>query len=108
MKYTNIQNATVFLGKYIKQIRNYRFNYLNTQLISLLLGFFLATALSTIPAQTGDWGIIAAAIIVSLSELTSKLIYKHVHLNRLISSSLNCIRIGIIYGLFVDAFKLGS
>nr|YP_009732430.1 hypothetical protein [Gracilaria textorii]QHS71015.1 hypothetical protein [Gracilaria textorii] len=70
----------------------------------------MSTVFSTIPSQTGDWGIIAASIIVAVNEIISKNIYKYVKKNhdffRLYV--LNYIRIGIIYGLFVDAFKLGS
>nr|YP_010197754.1 hypothetical protein LK367_pgp145 [Gracilaria isabellana]YP_010198749.1 hypothetical protein LK101_pgp143 [Gracilaria tikvahiae]UAD86170.1 hypothetical protein [Gracilaria isabellana]UAD87982.1 hypothetical protein [Gracilaria tikvahiae]UAD88185.1 hypothetical protein [Gracilaria tikvahiae] len=70
----------------------------------------MSTVFSTIPSQTGDWGIIAASIIVAVNEIISKNIYKHLKKNHK-SFRLyvfNYIRIGIIYGLFVDAFKLGS
>nr|YP_009511012.1 hypothetical protein [Hydropuntia rangiferina]AXI96685.1 hypothetical protein [Hydropuntia rangiferina]UAD87368.1 hypothetical protein [Hydropuntia rangiferina] len=72
--------------------------------------FFLSTVLSTIPSQTGDWGIIAGSLIVTLNEIFSKQIYKYLKKNYKlpILRILNCIRIGVIYGLFVDAFKLGS
>nr|YP_010195911.1 hypothetical protein LK221_pgp144 [Gracilaria bursa-pastoris]UAD83308.1 hypothetical protein [Gracilaria bursa-pastoris] len=70
----------------------------------------MSTVFSTIPAQTGDWGIIAASIIVAVNEIISKNIYKNVKKNHKFFPLylLNYIRIGIIYGLFVDAFKLGS
>jgi hypothetical protein len=95
---------------------NYDLNSLGIQLLNILLGFFAATALSTIPAQTGDWGIVAAAIIVTNQEIISKIIYKYKSLkpvrhNFFITIFLkycNNIKIGILYGLFVDAFKLGS
>jgi len=70
--------------------------------------------LSTVPAQTGDWGIIAGSIIVTLNEIISQIIYSYKdnsgnNTNRLsILEIINSIKIGIIYGLFVDAFKLGS
>lgn len=81
-----------------------------------MIGFFIATALSTIPAQTGDWGIVAAAIIVTNQEIISKIIYQYKNLTILPKESIiteifkqcNNIKIGILYGLFVDAFKLGS
>lgn len=91
-------------------------NYISLQLLSFLIGFFIATALSTIPAQTGDWGIVAAAIIVTNQEIISKVIYKYKTFKVVPKSSIitellkqcNNIKIGILYGLFVDAFKLGS
>jgi len=74
-----------------------------------MMGFFISSILSTIPAQTGDWGIISAAIIVTFNETLSKLIYgRKVYKNIILINLINQIRIGIIYGLFVDAFKLGS
>ena len=85
-------------------------------MLSILIGFFIATALSTIPAQTGDWGIVAAAIIVTNQEIISKVIYQYRTLKVIRKDSVitkflkqcNNIKIGILYGLFVDAFKLGS
>nr|WGH13059.1 hypothetical protein Ycf20 [Echinothamnion sp.] len=65
--------------------------------------------LSTIPAQTGDWNIVSGSIIITLNELVNKFVYtkKNIH-EFLILKLINNIKIGIIYGLFVDAFKLGS
>nr|WGH13852.1 hypothetical protein Ycf20 [Lophurella pseudocorticata] len=65
--------------------------------------------LSTIPAQTGDWNIISGSIIVTVNELINKFVYKTKNVDKLLILKLiNNIKVGIIYGLFVDAFKLGS
>nr|YP_009313875.1 Hypothetical protein ycf20 [Hommersandiophycus borowitzkae]SCW22129.1 Hypothetical protein ycf20 [Hommersandiophycus borowitzkae] len=90
---------------------NTKINTLSLSILYMLLGFFISNALSTIPGQTGDWGIIAAAIIVTVYERISQYTYpldfkkgvSQVFVNRI-----NYIKIGILYGLFVDAFKLGS
>lgn len=87
---------------------NYQINAFRCKLISLLLGFFIATVLSTMPAQTGDWGIIAASIIVTFNEIVSKLVYNRQKNKFTLLIIINNIKIGIVYGLFVDAFKLGS
>ena len=95
---------------------DYDFNALGCHLLSTLLGFFAATALSTIPAQTGDWGIVAAAIIVTNQEIISKIIYQYKNIQykhqifffTSLLRNCNSLKIGILYGLFVDAFKLGS
>lgn len=116
MPQTNLEIQSRTIIHFISQFTNYRSTYLSLQLLSLLLGFFISTALSTIPAQTGDWGIIAAAIIVTNQEIISKITYqKNIRSNYksiLIIETFfrycNNIKIGIIYGLFVDAFKLGS
>nr|YP_010203985.1 hypothetical protein LK038_pgp196 [Ahnfeltia fastigiata]UAT97654.1 hypothetical protein Ahn.fas.Ore.pt_015 [Ahnfeltia fastigiata] len=111
---TSIQFLIRFISESFRSALSSQLNNLSTQLISLLLGFFIATAISTMPAQTGDWGIIAAAIIVTINEIISKLTYQNKSISKrydytiLLYKSLNSIKIGIIYGLFVDAFKLGS
>lgn len=84
---------------------------LSLKIINLLLGFFIATILATIPGQTGDWGIIGSSIIVGCGECISKYVYQKRSKNLKLKkyySILNDIKIGTIYGLFVDSFKLGS
>lgn len=115
---TNLKIKIYQINKQLENLQNYELNLLGFQLLNVLLGFFAATALSTIPAQTGDWGIVAAAIIVTNQEIISKIIYQSKYLNKnlyynhnVIHKFLkycNSIKIGILYGLFVDAFKLGS
>lgn len=92
----------------IKHSLKSRLNYVSLQLISLFLGFYIATIISTIPSQTGEWGIIAGAMIVTFNESLSKIIYSFKNGRTIFIYIINCIKIGIIYGLFVDAFKLGS
>lgn len=51
----------------------------------------------------------SGSIIVTLNEITNKKIYSNKNINQhFIVQLLNNVKIGIIYGLFVDAFKLGS
>nr|YP_009541598.1 hypothetical protein [Synarthrophyton chejuense]AYR05607.1 hypothetical protein [Synarthrophyton chejuense] len=112
MKYipkTNLEIQTNLTFYYFSNFINYKLNYLSIQLLNILLGFFISTTLSTISAQTGDWGVIAAAIIVTNQEIVSKIIYKYTIINQIKwLTYCNSIKIGILYGLFVDAFKLGS
>lgn len=120
MKYipkTNLEMQLNLNFSYFMKYLNFKLSYLSIQLLNILLGFFISTTLSTIPAQTGDWGIIAAAIIVTNQEIISKVVYqkhriyyfrnKHLTLQTWLKYC-NSIKIGILYGLFVDAFKLGS
>lgn len=87
----------------------YKFTNFSLNIVSLLLGFYLSTILSTIPAQTGDWNIINASIIITINEVFSKFFYSFYKKRKPILMDItNSIKIGIIYGLFVDAFKLGS
>ena len=49
------------------------------------------------------------SIIVTLNEITNRQIYSDKKMKKEVFTQLiNNIKIGIIYGLFVDAFKLGS
>lgn len=113
---TNLKNKILAIQTQIKALLYYKLNSVGIQVLNTLLGFFAATALSTIPAQTGDWGIVAAAIIVTNQEIVSKIIYQYKDLRYSVKTPLitiflkhcNNIKIGILYGLFVDAFKLGS
>nr|YP_010903438.1 hypothetical protein REP88_pgp137 [Hypnea cryptica]WCH55891.1 hypothetical protein [Hypnea cryptica] len=96
--------TTIISSKYL----NDQFRYIKCKIICLLFGFFIATILSTVSAQTGDWSIIAAAIIIAYNEIISKIVYRRKNNNFIIFTIINNLRIGIIYGLLVDAFKLGS
>lgn len=89
--------------------------YFSCNLIALLLGFFFANALATLPGQTGEWGIVVSGLLVATTELVSKLVYtidiSLTYINKrrfLFFSLLNNVKLGIIYGFFVDSFKLGS
>ncbi len=79
-------------------------------LISLLLGFFLGNAISTISGQAAYWDVVAAAIVVTLVELINRLAYGAAEPVRraLPTEALNAIKIGIVYSLCLEAFKLGS
>lgn len=92
----------------------YSIGYTAIKVVNLLIGFFLSTVLTTIVGQTGDWAIIAGAIVVTYIELFSKWIYtsnllsNQIVILNIFFSNVNSLRIGILYGMFVDAFKLGS
>nr|YP_010337343.1 hypothetical protein MW436_pgp131 [Pulvinaster venetus]UNJ16928.1 hypothetical protein [Pulvinaster venetus] len=80
-------------------------------MVFLLIGFFGATVLATLPGQTGDWGVVAG--LIAIFEIISKISYNFANEQLKVKVILNIfivnnIKIGIIYGLFVDAFKLGS
>lgn len=100
----------LIIKKIIQEFRDNKFIFFNVNLISLIFGFFLASILSTLPSQTGEWGVINAAIIITINEFISKVFYTNSiakYKNKFLKL-INNIRIGVIYGLFVDAFKLGS
>lgn len=83
---------------------------LSLLLISFLFGFFLGTAISTVAGQKATIDILAAGILVGLTEITSKIFYTRSLLSKrpLWAESLNLLKVGLIYSMFVEAFKLGS
>lgn len=90
-------------------------SYFACNLIALLLGFFFANALATLPGQTGEWGIVVSGLLVATTEMISKIVYSiDISVNNLnkprllFFALLNNVKLGIIYGFFVDSFKLGS
>lgn len=78
--------------------------------ISFLFGFFLGTALSTLAGQKAQEDIVVAAILVIGVETLNRLIYgsKLWSQDNLWRDVINGLKIGLMYSLFVEAFKLGS
>lgn len=78
--------------------------------ISFLFGFFLGTALSTIAGQRAEQDILVAAVLVIGIEVLNRLIYgsKLWSQDNLWRDVINGLKIGLVYSLFVEAFKLGS
>jgi Protein of unknown function (DUF565) len=86
-------------------------------LISLLLGFFLASVVSTASGAKSEQDVVTAAIVVLIVELTNRYVYSAKRLTSadgsvapklLTTEILNSIKLGLVYGLFLEAFKLGS
>jgi len=82
------------------------------RLICFFGGFLLASIFDTTVAEFNEWSILGAALTVASLETISKFYYmfnlktkdgrvKTINL-------LNDLKLGLIYGLIVDAFKLGS
>ena len=81
-------------------------------------GFLISSVIDTTLGELNEWAIVGAALVVASIETTSKFFYTLVTRvrNGAVKSSsflnlmiiLNSIKVGIIYGLIVDAFKLGS
>lgn len=81
--------------------------------IALLLGVFLGTAIPTTTGQRSNLDVIVAAIALALTETANWWIYRRRPRGRAVrrslgSETLNALKIGVTYGLFIEAFKLGS
>jgi cation transporter-like permease len=85
---------------------------LSVLIISLLFGNFLASAVSTIAGQRAEPDILAAAVVVAIAEAISWLTYATRSApessRSWIIEGLNGLKLGLLYGLFVQAFTLGS
>lgn len=95
------------------QLRRWFFNpwrRLSLLVISLLLGFFLGSAISTIAGQAADWDIIGAGVLVAWLEIVDRIYYSRIWRSPrgLWLEALNALKIGLTYSLFLEAFKLGS
>lgn len=86
-------------------------------LISLLLGFFLASVISTSTGAKSELDIVVAAITLLVVELINRFVYSSKRITladgslaprSLATEMLNSVKLGIVYGLFLEAFKLGS
>ncbi|WP_088893503.1 DUF565 domain-containing protein [Leptolyngbya ohadii] len=111
---TLVDNA---LGQFSRSLQN-PWRRLSLLLITVLAGNFLATTISTVAGQRAELDVIEAFLLVLLTEFISWLVYRP---NRsrpvaqeqpparaLLLDALNGLKLGLIYGLFVEAFKLGS
>jgi positive regulator of sigma E activity len=77
--------------------------------ISPLLGFFLASVISTVAGTAAVFDPLMSGIMVLITEVISMTMYRRSKDRRsLFLECLNLLKIGLIYGFFLEAFKLGS
>lgn len=87
-------------------------------LIGVFSGFLVSSIIDTTLGEFSEWAIVGAALVVATIESFNNVYYLIINKNRnLIKSAyylpallkrINYFKIGILYGLIVDAFKLGS
>jgi len=87
-------------------------------LISFLGGFLTSSIIDTSLGEFSEWAIVGSSLVVANIESFNKFYYsiinkntsiliKRTYLTVLLDAG-NFLKIGIVYGLIVDAFKLGS
>lgn len=90
---------------------------ISLNLIGLLGGFFTASFISTTAGVKSELDTVAAGITLLVVEVINRLAYSPRRpvlddgskVPRLLTIEiLNSVKIGIVYGLFLEAFKLGS
>ncbi len=114
MQDTRLNRLTIaLLGQLNQWLRN-PWRRVSLIVIGLLFGNFVATVAATVTGQNADWDVLVAVALLALIEFSSWLIYsgQFARLGQrprpLILDVVNAVKLGLIYGLFVEAFKLGS
>ena len=87
-------------------------------IISFFSGFLTASIIDTSLGEFSEWAIVGASLVVANIESFNNFYYSLVSKNRnelvgrhyviMLLDFLNYFKIGVVYGLIVDAFKLGS
>jgi len=118
MQRTRLNTLVDITGDRLELLFSNPWRRISLSLISILLGFFMGSAIVTTAGQRAVWDIPAAAILFAFTELVSKVVYSRrqrppensliVKRRSLYIDVLNLFKIGIIYSLFLEAFKLGS
>jgi Protein of unknown function (DUF565) len=110
MQNTRLNTLTTRITTQISQILRNPWRRTSLLLISGLLGFFLGSAISTISGQATYWDVIVAAIVLAGVELINRLAYGAAESVRrsLPTAALNALKMGVVYSLVLEAFKLGS
>ena len=115
MQRTRLNSLVTVTGDRLELLFSNPWRRVSLNLISILLGFFMGSAIVTTAGQRAVWDIPAAAILFGFTELTSMVVYRSRRekgtpptRRALYVDTLNLFKIGLIYSLFLEAFKLGS
>lgn len=110
MQNTRLNNLFDAIARSLGQWFANPWRRLSLLIISFLFGFFLGSAISTSAGQRAELDIWAAALLVLFTEVTSRIFYNRRFFARrsLLIESLNILKVGLIYSMFLEAFKLGS
>lgn len=83
-------------------------------LISVFSGFLFSSIIDTSLGEFNEWAIVGASLIIATIESFNRFYYFIIKKTQgkkngvTVFDSLNNFKIGIVYGLIVDGFKLGS
>ncbi len=113
---TRLNTLVDLTGRRLELLFSNPWRRIALSLIALLLGFFLGSAIVTTAGQDAIWDVPAAALLFVITESIALFVYSRPRKSSSTGLSrrslwldvLNLSRIGIIYSLFLEAFKLGS
>jgi energy-coupling factor transporter transmembrane protein EcfT len=83
---------------------------LSLTFIFLLFGFFIASAIASLTGQIAYWDVTAALFLLVFTEFVSIVVYRRDNKrDKLLGLDvLNAFKFGLVYGLYLEAFKLNS
>jgi hypothetical protein len=109
MQNTRLNNLFDALTRRLGQWLTNPWRRLSLIIISFLFGFFLGTAVSTTAGQKAELDIVVAGFLVTITEVISRIFHsRRIAVNSIWLESLNILKVGFVYSLFIEAFKLGS
>ena len=115
MQRTRLNSIVTVTGDRLDLLFSNPWRRISLSIISILSGFFMGSAIITTAGQDAVWDIPAAAVLFSFTELISMFVYRRRSVRQtppqrrsLYIDVLNLFKIGLIYSLFLEAFKLGS
>lgn len=109
MQNTRINGILGALGQQVQNQFQNPWRRLATLVIALLFGVLLGIGISASAGQLAYLDVTVAGLVVLLTEVISWLFYsRKATKTALWAESLNALKLGIIYGLFLIAFMLGS
>ncbi len=77
--------------------------------ISVLFGFFSSTSATTIIGSVADWDPLAALVLLLITESFTRWYYRtELRKTMRVLMLLNAFKLGVYYGMAVDAFKLST
>jgi hypothetical protein len=107
MQDTRLTRLTNTVAKQTTQWLKNPWRRSSLMLISLLGGFFLGSAISTAAGQLGKLDLSVTTLLVVVTEGISRIVYSS-KTRSMTADIINALKIGMIYSLFLEAFKLGS
>ena len=112
MQRTRLSILTSTLTNRLETLFSNPWRWFALMTMSLFFGIFIGEAISTTTGQTATWDIVAAAWMVLFTEVVSRWAYRLPQLSKdrrsLWLNALNVFKIGVVYSLYLEAFKLGS
>ncbi len=120
MQRTRLNNLATMAGEKLDLLFSNSWRRIALSFISILMSFFMGSAIVTTAGQDSAWDVTGAATLFFFTEIVSKLVYGRQQSNNrrqsnstragefLLVTVLNLFKIGMTYSLFLEAFKLGS